>query len=161
MIKYALQCERGHGFESWFPSSDDYDAQVRRGLVECPQCGSLLIQKQIMAPHLRLQSTQEAAFRQQGSVEPVPAEMTGDEQLTALPAESMLKLRTMIREMHAHVQANTEDVGAQFAEESRKIHYGESEERGIRGKVTQEEARELHEEGISFLPLPPLPDDQN
>jgi hypothetical protein len=157
MIKYALQCEAGHGFESWFPSASSYDAQARRGLVECPQCRSIKVEKQIMAPNLRLKSADQP--KEQDAL-PAAANI-GGEQVVGLASEPMRKLRAMIREVHAHVQANTEDVGTGFADEARKIHYGESEERGIRGKATLEQAEALHDEGIHCLPLPPLPEERN
>ncbi len=78
-----------------------------------------------------------------------------------MASEQAQKLRAMIRELHAHVAANTEDVGARFAEEARKIHAGEADDRAIRGRASLEEAIELHEEGIGVLPLPPLPDERN
>jgi hypothetical protein len=154
MIKYALHCDGGHGFESWFPSASSYDSQVRRGLVECPECRSVRVEKQIMAPNLRLKGAEPPVA--QGSL---PA--TAGEQVLELASEPMQKLRAMIREVHAHVQAHTEDVGSGFAEEARKIHYGESEERSIRGQATAEQAEALHDEGIHCLPLPPLPEERN
>jgi hypothetical protein len=176
MIKYALQCDKAHPFESWFPSINSYDSQAKRGLLECPMCGSVKIEKQIMSPTVRL-----AGFRKDEPVADVSTAVVADQNNTAAetvsgpnsspeaPSKAMLieesdaaqKLRVMIREIHDHVKANTEDVGTKFADEARKIHYGEAEERGIRGKASAEEAEALAEEGIGFLPLPILPDDRN
>jgi hypothetical protein len=110
-----------------------------------------------MAPNLRLKSADQSRDQ---TLSPVTAGLAV-EQIVGLASEPMEKLRAMIREVHAHVQANTEDVGIGFAEEARKIHYGESEERGIRGKATPEQAEALHDEGIHCLPLPPLPEERN
>lgn len=155
MIKYALQCDSGHGFESWFPDSASYDVQVRRGFVSCPTCGSPKVEKQIMAP--RVQASEER--RQLSKRTPSPPEASP--QSMAMLSEEAQKMRAMIRELHEKVKANTEDVGERFADEARKIHYGEVEEKAIRGQATFEQAKELHEEGIGVLPLPPLPDERN
>jgi hypothetical protein len=175
MIKYALQCEKGHGFESWFDSGSAYDKLARRGFVECPHCGSGRVEKQIMSPSVRLSSAQSEAVEPatdapstgagtaSGMPETVPmaAPAVPAELPVTLMSEKAQELREMIRSFHAHIEANTEDVGAKFADEARKIHYGETEERAIRGKATVDEAEELRAEGIGFLPLPPLPDQRN
>jgi hypothetical protein len=154
MIKYALHCERGHGFESWFPDSAGYEKQRKRGLIDCPVCGSTAIDKQIMAPNVRVSADIE--------IHPPAAPQTAPaDPAFVMASEQAQKLRAMIRELHAHVAANTEDVGARFAEEARKIHAGEADDRAIRGRASLEEAIELHEEGIGVLPLPPLPDERN
>ncbi len=153
MIKYALQCDKGHGFDSWFPSGASYETQRKRGLVDCPVCGSIKVDKQIMAPAVSLKS---------GRSDPdaLPVADTPDQAMVMM-GEEAARLRSMIRELHAHVQANTEDVGSRFANEARKIHYGETEERAIRGKATFDDAQALHDEGIGFLPLPSLPEERN
>ncbi len=153
MIKYALRCEREHGFESWFPDSASYEKQRKRGLIDCPVCGSTSVDKQIMAPNIRVSADIEVA--------PPAAPAAAADSAFVMASEQAQKLRAMIRELHAHVAANTEDVGARFAEEARKIHAGEADDRAIRGRASLEEAIELHEEGIGVLPLPPLPDERN
>jgi hypothetical protein len=155
MIKYALQCDQGHGFESWFPDSTSYDTQAKRGFVTCPVCGSAKVEKQIMAPRVR---TSEERRSPEGHP-PVPEAAPAQDM--AMLSEEAQQMRAMIRELHAKVQANTEDVGERFADEARKIHYGDVEEKAIRGKASFEEAKALHEEGIGVLPLPPLPDERN
>jgi hypothetical protein len=160
MIKYALHCDKGHSFESWFPSSASFDTQAKRGLVDCPVCGSSRIEKQIMAPSVRLKGA-SAAVAEIAVPADVPEAPAAPETPVALMGEHAQKLRAMMRELHAHVTANTEDVGAKFADEARKIHYGETEERAIRGRATADEAEALHDEGIGFLPLPVLPDERN
>jgi hypothetical protein len=153
MIKYALQCDKGHGFDSWFPSGASYETQRKRGLVDCPVCGSIKVEKQIMAPSVSLKS---------GRTEPdAPAAVEAPDQAMAMMGEEAARLRGMIRELHEHVKANTEDVGTRFADEARKIHYGEVEERAIRGKATFDDAQALHDEGIGFMPLPSLPEERN
>jgi hypothetical protein len=147
MIKYALTCEHDHSFESWFDGSEAYDKLRKRGLVECPVCGSTRVGKQIMTPAVQAKGRDVVAPE-------APQEIP-------LVAGEDAKLRQALKELHAHVQANTEDVGSKFADEARKIHYGETEERAIRGRASFEEAKGLAEEGIGFHPLPPLPEDRN
>lgn len=131
-----LQCTHGHGFEGWFASEDDFQGQLARGLVECPMCGDAQVNKLPSAPRLNLGAAAPAEPRQQ---------------VVAAPNQAMQEAWLKLVQ---HVMANTEDVGGCFAEEARKIHYGESEERGIRGQASAEETASLLEEGISVLPLP-------
>jgi hypothetical protein len=154
MIKYALQCDQGHGFESWFPDSASYDTQAKRGFVTCPACGSAKVEKQIMAPRVRNSEERRSLSRRKPAPEAAPQQM-------AMLSPEAQQMRAMIRELHEKVKASTEDVGERFADEARKIHAGEVEEKAIRGKATFEEARELLDEGIGVLPLPPLPDERN
>ncbi len=146
MIKYALHCDNGHAFESWFPDSDAYEKQARRGLVACPACNSTKVAKQIMAPAIASASHAEPA--------------AGPGEVVAL-GEREKALREMVRELRRRVIANSDDVGDRFPEEARRIHYGESDPRSIRGRATPDEAKALHEEGVEFLPLPGLPDERN
>jgi hypothetical protein len=129
-----LQCSAHHQFEGWFASEDDFQGQLGRGLVECPMCGDQAIAKKPSAPRLNL-----------GAAAPARQEV-----MTAPDAKLQAAWLKMVR----HVMANTEDVGERFAEEARKIHYGESEERGIRGQATPEQTQALLEEGVEVLPLP-------
>lgn len=137
-----LQCPTSHVFEGWFASEDDFQGQLQRGLVECPVCGDTHITKKLSAPRLNL-----------GASEPVasPAADSGKRDVTNTPNAA---LQAAWMQAVRHVMANTEDVGEHFAEEARKIHYGETEERGIRGQASREETMELLEEGIGVLPLP-------
>jgi hypothetical protein len=130
-----LQCSHGHGFEGWFASEDDFQGQLGRGLVECPLCADTGITKLLSAPRLNL-----------GASEPAPRQ-----EVMATPDAAM---QAQWLKMVRHVMANTEDVGEKFAEEARRIHYGEVEERGIRGQATRQETEALVEEGIGVLPLP-------
>ncbi|MEO0328468.1 MAG: DUF1178 family protein [Pseudomonadota bacterium] len=150
MIKYALICESDHRFEAWFGSSDDYDKQRKRGFVSCPHCGSTKVSKALMAPGV---SGTKKSGAGDGAAEGLPmANMP-----SSLPSELMDKLR----ELKKHVEANSENVGDKFSEEARKIHYGESEARGIYGKASVEDAVGLAEEGIGVVPIPDLPEDKN
>lgn len=142
MIRYALACEAGHAFESWFRSSDDFDTQAKRGLVSCPHCGSTRVEKQIMAPAVK--SAGEEVARPVALADPRDAEM-----------------RNLLRAYRQFVEKNAEHVGDRFAEEARKIHFGESDERAIYGEATPSEVRELREEGVEVAPLPILPDERN
>jgi hypothetical protein len=146
MIHYDLQCEKGHEFDGWFASSDAFDKQLLHGVVECTVCGSTQVEKQLMAPGIPTKSNKKADV--------VP--------MHAGPADPrMAQMMQMMRDYRKHVEANSEDVGPRFAEEARKIHYKETEDRGIRGQASREEALELMEEGIDVHPLPVLPEEGN
>jgi hypothetical protein len=137
-----LQCPASHVFEGWFASEDDFQGQLERGLVECPVCGDTHITKKLSAPRLNLGATQPVAS---------PAADSAKRDVTNTPNAA---LQAAWMQAVRHVMAHTEDVGERFAEEARKIHYGESEERGIRGQASREETEALLEEGIGVLPLP-------
>ena len=147
MIHYDLICDKGHAFDGWFRDSAAYDAQAGQGLVTCSHCGSAKVEKQLMAPGIPVKSNRKAE---------------APRQMVAAPADPKLaELMNMVREMRRHVEENAEYVGDRFAEEARKIHYAESEQRGIYGQATPDEARELIEEGIAVHALPRLPEDGN
>lgn len=148
MIKYALACEQAHEFESWFPSSDAFEEQRKRGFVTCPFCNSAKVEKQIMAPSVARKDKAPAA--------PAP-----EAQPVAALSDREREIRAMLRSLREHVMQNAENVGRSFAEEARKMHYGEAEERSIYGEAEPAEARALLEEGIDVLPLPIVPDDRN
>ena len=134
-----LQCSQGHPFEGWFASHDDYQAQRDRGLLTCPLCSDADVRKMPAAPRLNL-----------GVSEAPAAEPAVQEVAQRAPQQLQAAWMKMVR----HVMANTEDVGGRFAEEARKIHYGESAQRNIRGQATREETEALLDEGIEILPLP-------
>jgi hypothetical protein len=133
-----LQCEFLHVFEGWFGSEDDFLSQRDRSLVECPICGNASITKRLSAPRLNLTSSR-------GEPLPLPKVIEAVE-----PSRS---LQTAWLEVSRHIVANTDDVGSEFAEEARKIHYGEIPERAIRGQVSPQESESLIEEGITVIPL--------
>ncbi|RUP08513.1 DUF1178 family protein [Hyphomicrobium sp.] len=145
MIKYRLGCPSGHEFESWFRASADYDAQALAGEIACPLCGSIDISKQPMAPSIVTNSSAAARPAK------VPSTQAGD-------AKAALEA---LRAIKKSIFENSEDVGVRFAEEARKMHFGEIEERHIRGSSTLEEAQELVQEGVPFGILPALPEDLN
>lgn len=146
MIKYALACEQAHEFESWFPSSEAFETQRKRGFVTCPFCNSARVEKQIMAPSV--------ARKDKAPEAPAP-------QPVAVLSEREQEIRVALRALREHVMKNAENVGKGFVEEARKMHYGETEERSIYGEADLAEARALLEEGIDVLPLPVVPDDRN
>jgi hypothetical protein len=132
-----LRCQSGHRFEGWFGSDDDFLDQNGRGLIECPLCADKVIVRLPSAPRLNLSGASEPA---------APAPAAAADETAALQARWLQMVR--------HVVANTEDVGERFAEEARRIHYGESEERAIRGQASADEREALREEGIEVHPLP-------
>ena len=155
MIRYALRCERGHEFDSWFQSSAAYDSQHNRGLVACPICESTTVNKAIMAPRIARKGKSKSA--------PVPAAAPADDaaptSLVMAPQERELVAK--LRELRDHVLKNADNVGNKFPDEARKMHYGDIDHRAIYGEATTEEARALIDEGIEVAPLPVLPGDRN
>jgi hypothetical protein len=160
MIRYALKCEHDHVFESWFQNSTAYDKQSKRGLVACPLCGSAKVEKAIMAPRLARADVAEPpppVPTAPAATPPAPTAKTP----VAIMSSQERELRQKLKELRDHVTKNANYVGPRFPEEARKIHYGETEHRSIYGEASPDEAKQLHEEGIEFHPLPMLPDDHN
>ena len=149
MIRYALNCDQGHEFESWFPSSSAYDKQAKRGLLSCPHCGSDKIDKAIMAP------------RPSGTNREAAPETPAPKNPVAMLSPQEREIRSKLKELRDHLTKNAENVGQKFPEQARKMHYGEIEHRSIYGEASPEEAKGLAEEGVEFHPLPILPDDKN
>lgn len=146
MKVFNLQCALGHGFEGWFGSDEDYQSQGQRGLLTCPMCGSAEIARLPSAPRLNLSGAQ--------APQPVPATPSAT---TPAPTPERAQAEALFLQAVRHVLANTEDVGPRFAEEARRIHYGETEQRNIRGQASADETRTLREEGIEVMSLP-IPD---
>ncbi|HXX08114.1 MAG TPA: DUF1178 family protein [Pseudolabrys sp.] len=162
MIKYALNCEQGHTFESWFQDSDAYDQQAEHGLVSCPHCGSAKVEKAIMAPRLSATVKKRKAPVEQPIVSaPAAPEVPTATAPVAIISPQEQALRTKLKELRDHLTKNADNVGTKFPEEARKMHYGEIEHRSIYGVASAEEAKDLAEEGIEFHPLPTLPDERN
>ena len=139
-----LQCTHRHVFEGWFSSEEDFTSQLGRGLIACPMCGDTSVAKMLSAPRLNLGSaSEEAAPRQE--IQEVHEVVSGSTEQALQAAWLQVARRIM---------AQTDDVGTRFAEEARKIHYGETPERGIRGQASHEETKALIEEGIAVMPLP-------
>jgi hypothetical protein len=136
MKVFNLACELDHPFEGWFASHAEFDRQSAAGLVECPVCGSRSVLKMPSAPRLNVGGPEEPAGKQ-----PV-----------AMPNEAVMK--AMMLQLARQIVASTEDVGARFPEEARRIHYDEAPRRSIRGVASKEEAAALEDEGIEVMPLP-------
>lgn len=133
-----LQCAQGHTFEGWFASEEDFLAQCQKDQVQCPLCGDAAVQKKLSAPRLNLSGHR---LHDSSAIE-----------VLAEPAQQS-PLAAAWLELARRIVANTQDVGERFAEEARKMHYGETEDRAIRGKTSVQEAQALLEEGIDILPI--------
>jgi hypothetical protein len=141
MIVFDLKCKAGHVFEAWFPDSAGFERQKKKRQVTCPACGDTQVSKAPMAPRIATNKTDED----------VPAQTT-QAMMTASPeAQAML---AKLKELKAHVEKNCDYVGDRFADEARKIHYGETGKRNIYGESSDEQARELAEEGVEFQRIP-------
>lgn len=154
-----LQCSHQHSFEGWFASEDDFQTQLSRGLVECPMCADKSVQKLPSAPRLNLGGHQGPDAPGKNS-HASPMSVSNDESAAARKLPAVAGMPASRAEQAAflqalrHVVANTEDVGTRFADEARRMHYGEQEARSIRGQTSVREAVELMEEGIDVMPLP-------
>jgi hypothetical protein len=140
MIIYDLVCDTQHRFEGWFKNTGEYAAQLSGGLLSCPVCGSTQVHKVLSVSHVNTAM----------GVHPGEAELTAG----AKPQE-------LLKKVHEYIEQRFDNVGTQFAEEARKIHYGETEERNIYGQATGTEIKELREEGINAVPLPEKPGDKS
>jgi hypothetical protein len=156
MIRYNLQCDRGHAFESWFQSSSAYESQEKRQLVSCPACGSTKVERGIMAPQIVSKKGRDVA-------PPSPASTTEVTTPTSTPLmmAQERELRAKLKELRDHIVKNADNVGERFPNEARKMHYGDIEHRPIYGEASPDEARSLIDEGVEVSPLPVLPDDRN
>lgn len=143
MIRYDLECERGHRFDGWFASSRAFEDQAASGTVTCPLCGGVKVAKALMTPGL-------PARRETAAPAADPRERA-----------KAAAMREMMRKVREHVETNADYVGEAFPEEARRIYYKEAEERGIYGEASPDDARALREEGIEVLPLPPSPKQEN
>jgi len=165
MIRYALACSKGHTFDSWFQNSAAYDKQAKRGLVECPVCGDSKVEKALMAP--TLSGTKKRGRPAMPASVPAPAAEAAPAAVSETPAPVAMvspeerEFRTKLKELRDHLTKNADNVGRKFPEEARKMHYGEAEHRSIYGEASPQEAKDLHEEGIEFHPLPVLPEERN
>ncbi|SFR78580.1 hypothetical protein SAMN05428960_1622 [Mitsuaria sp. PDC51] len=155
MLVLNLACETGHSFEGWFASANDFESQQQRGLLSCPLCNSAKVRKMPSAPRLNLSAAEPAPARRRAPAAPSP-EPTAPVLPPGAPVIAAELQKQVIQAVRT-LMANTEDVGDRFATEARRIHYGEAQERGIRGRATPDEARELADEGIDIVALP-VPD---
>lgn len=183
MIRYALECGEEHGFEAWFRSSDDFERQAAAELLSCPVCGSHAVTRALMAPAVSTSRKRAeiaatiaaatpgaatsagqsaAAPAAAGSAAAVSALVPTAEPVPAVMADPRAQaLAEMLRQLRRHVEENAENVGGNFPEEARKIHYGETDARGIYGQASRDEVEALVEEGIEVHALPILPEDRN
>ena len=136
MILFDLQCEKKHKFECWFASSANYEEQLKNKMIICPYCHSTKIQKSLMAPNINTKSTSKNSKK------------SNKQNLAQNDLENHIK------KFKKYIEKNTDNVGKNFSEEARKIYYGETKSRPIRGETTKKEAQELAEEGIPFSQLP-------
>jgi len=148
MIVYDLACHKGHRFEAWFKDSAAYDRQEKKKQLSCAVCGSSRVHKAPMAPRI-------GSGKGKDSVEePVPAQASYANDPEMKKAAAVMK---ELAELRRHVEKNADYVGGKFADEARKMHYGEKERRNIFGEASNKEAQELSEEGIEFARIPWLP----
>jgi hypothetical protein len=141
LIRFSLHCDHEHEFEAWFRNNDDFDTQKKRGFVECPACGSKKVEKALMAPSVSTGRKKEKIALAMGEAQ----------------KQAMAQLKALSEKM----RENSDYVGDKFADEARKIHFGETEARGIYGEATPEEAKGLLDDGVEFMPIPVFPDDRN
>jgi hypothetical protein len=141
MIRFSLACHNEHSFDGWFRNSEDFEKQKKRGLIACPDCGSTGVEKALMAPSVSTGRKRE-------------------KMALAMNAEQK-KALAQLKALSEKLRENADYVGDKFAEEARKIHFGETDPRGIYGEATPEEAKGLAEEGVEFMPLPVFPEDRN
>jgi hypothetical protein len=141
MIRFSLACHNEHSFDGWFRNSEDFEKQKKRGLIACPDCGSTGVEKALMAPSVSTGRKRE-------------------KMALAMNVEQK-KALAQLKALSEKLRENADYVGDKFAEEARKIHFGETDPRGIYGEATPEEAKGLAEDGVEFMPIPVFPDDRN
>jgi len=151
MIVFDLDCGQGHRFEGWFRSHDEFSEQREAGIIACPHCGTTEVHKAISAPNVMSPKSEMGASLAMDADEAVPQAMGAP----ALPDHLRAELDRVFAEIREHVESNCDYVGDNFAEEARRIYYGETDARGIYGEATAEETADLVEEGIEPIPLPP------
>ena len=141
MIQYSLQCSKGHSYDAWFKNADAYDQQQARGIVSCAVCGDGAVEKAPMAPAV--------------------ARTDGEKVSLSSGSAEARRFRELLRAYRQKVVSEADYVGDKFAEEARKIHFEETEARGIYGEATRDEVIALADDGIEFMPLPDLPEEHN
>ena len=153
MIHYQLQCDQDHEFDGWFNGSAGFEEQAKRGLIECPTCGATEVRRALMAPAVSTRDNSEPR-------PPVPVQQVLPPAPPAEPQPGMpmpARMIAMLQRMRAEVEKNCDYVGPAFAEEARKIHRGEAEQRGIYGETTPDEAEALADDGIEIHSIPWVP----
>ena len=157
MVIYDLLCINDHSFEGWFKNKEDLEDQKNKGLLRCPVCGTSQVQKKLTASKVTKKSntTKPVALDSSTNSEKDPAIETIDD------AAAYAQLQAMLHKAHRYIDKNYTNVGNKFADEALKIHRGEKEPENIRGMASKSELKELAEEGVSALPLPPKPVDKD
>ena len=141
MIRFSLVCEQAHEFDGWFRNGGDFETQKKRGFVSCPVCSSAKVEKALMAPSVSTGKKRE--------------------QIALAMGEQQRQMMAQLKEMTRKVRENADYVGDKFAEDARKIHFGETDPRGIYGEASPDEVKGLLEDGVEIMPLPELPEDRN
>lgn len=141
MIRFSLNCDRDHEFDGWFRNGEEFETQKKRGLVSCPVCGSSKVDKALMAPSVSTGRKRD--------------------QIALAAGETQRQMLAQLRDMAKKVRENADYVGDKFAEEARKIHFGETDPRGIYGEASGDEVKALLEDGVEIMPLPEFPEDRN
>jgi hypothetical protein len=141
VISYSLVCDRAHKFDAWFRSAEAFDEQSERGIVACPVCNSVRVGKALMAPAVSRMNSDKVSLS------------------SGHPQQS--EIRDLLRAMRKKVTSEADYVGDRFAEEARRIHFKEADQRGIYGEATRDEVAELIDDGVDFLPLPNVPEEAN
>ena len=182
MIKYQLICDQKHEFEGWFQGSAVYDEQAANGLLRCPLCDSDKVKRALMTPNLaspkRRKSTDPSAVDLAPRDDPTASDpaapasapsisrpagqTTGQGRAAVMPSEQVQAFGAALaelRQLRQKIIRDCRDVGDNFAEEARKIHYGEAEAEGIYGQATREEREALKDEGIEIFDMPWVPSD--
>lgn len=152
MIHYALRCDQDHGFDGWFKDSATFEKMARRGLVDCPHCGSTKVDRALMAPAIG--KSAEPAPVPPPPPASLPGPGPGKAAAKAAAGPMPAQMIAALQRLRAEIEKNCDYVGPRFAEEARKIHEGEAEARGIYGEATPDEAKALKEEGIGFETIP-------
>ena len=173
MILFDLLCSKGHRFESWFRDSDSFERLAAAGKIHCTICGDAKVKKALMAPNVRTSKVIEAdkpSVQEQSMEKPAletaaspPKEVVvkGSEETPVTapkpnlpPPEKLAEAMQLLRQVQTHIEKTFDHVGREFAEEARKIHYGETKKRNIYGQATKEEAEQLADEGIEVNSMP-------
>ncbi|MET0518349.1 MAG: DUF1178 family protein [Burkholderiaceae bacterium] len=157
MLVLNLSCPHEHPFEGWFGSAEDFDSQLARGLISCPSCGETRIERRPNAPRLNVSHLRKprsaVAVQSQAAAASTPS-APPDAPAGASFSPALAELQAQLQQVVRAVIQQTEDVGERFAEEARRIHYGEAEGRAIRGQASRAEAASLADEGIAVMALP-------
>ena len=159
MIHYQLQCGQGHEFDGWFKDSAGFERQAKRGLIACPTCGEVKVERALMAPHVPSKRRRAKPAEIPPETASLPSEAGPSSEAGPMAAGGRMPdhVRAMLQRMRAEVEKSCDYVGPQFAEEARKIHRGESDKRGIYGETTPEQAEALSDEGIEVSAIPWVP----